>query len=64
MGIRNSEELGTNLSKIALRLLKNQNLCKYLIYTDDSPLNNPDILDPVKDILHKTIKIVPQVNAE
>nr|DAI57086.1 MAG TPA: hypothetical protein [Caudoviricetes sp.] len=64
MGIRNSEELGTNLSKIALRLLKNQNLCKYLIYTDDSPLNNPDILDPVKDILHKNIKIVPQVNAE
>lgn len=64
MGIRNSEELGINLSKIAIRLLKNQNLCKYLIYTDNSPLDNPDVTDPIKEILHKNIKIVPQVNVE
>lgn len=64
MGIRNSEELGVNLQKIALRLVRNQNLCKYLKYTDDNPLNNPDFEDPIREILHQNIKIVPLVNVD
>lgn len=64
MGIRNSEELGVNLQKIALRLIANQKLCKYLRYTNDNPLDNPDFTDPIKEILHKNIKIVPLVNVD
>jgi hypothetical protein len=64
MSQRNSGELGVNLSIIAKRLLSNQKLCKYLKYTNDSPLDNPDIINPAKDILHKNIKIVPLVNVE
>lgn len=64
MGIRNSEELGVNLQKIALRLTANQKLCKYLRYTNDNPLDNPDFKDPVREILHKNIKIIPLVNID
>lgn len=64
MGIRNSKELGENLFRIATRLLENKNLCKYLKYTNDNPLNNPDIEDPINTILHKNIKIVPMVSVE
>lgn len=59
---RNSGELGENLLNIAMRLVSNQNLCKYLKYTNDDPLKNPDIEDPLRNILHKNIKIVPLVN--
>ena len=59
---RNSGELGENLLNIATRLSYNKNLCKYLKYTNDDPLKNPDIEDPLKTILHKNIKIVPLVN--
>lgn len=61
---RNSGELGINLYNIAQRLVNNSTLCKYLKYTNDDPLNNPDIENPIKDILHKNIKIVPLVNVE
>ena len=64
MSIRNSEELGINLSKIALRLVRNQKLCKYIMYTNENPLNNPDFEDPIKEVLHKHIKIVPLVNID
>lgn len=64
MGIRNSQELGINLSKIALRLIKNQNLCKYIMYTNDDPLGKEDFKDPLKEVLHKNIKIVPLVNID
>lgn len=64
MGIRNSEELGVNLSKVALRLVKNQKLCKYIMYTNDNPLDNPDFKDPIKEVLHKNIKVIPLVNID
>jgi len=64
MAIRNSEELGENLFVIAKRLLLNQNLCKYLKYTNDKPLENPDIEEPIKAVLHNNIKIVPMVDVE
>lgn len=62
MAVRNSKELGTNLFTIANRLLSNQKLLKYLKYTDANPLDNKDIENPVKEVLHKNIKIVPLVN--
>lgn len=64
MGVRNSEELGINLQKVALRLVSNQNLCKYLHYTNNTPLENPDFEQPIKEILHKNIKVVPLVNVD
>ena len=43
--IRALGELGINLQKIMTRLLANQNLLRYLVYTDTDPLNpnKPDI---------------------
>ena len=64
MAQRDSGELGQNLFLIAQRLLNNKNLCKYLKYTDNNPLNHPDIEKPMENILHKNIKIVPLVNVE
>ena len=64
MAQRNSGELGQNLFTIATRLLNNNNLCKYLKYTNDEPLNNPEIVNPIKTVLHNNIKVVPLVNAE
>lgn len=44
-GVRYLEELGPNLQKIMKRLLANQSLLRYLMYTDSDPLseNKPDI---------------------
>jgi hypothetical protein len=64
MAVRNSRELGKNLFTIANRLLCNQNLLKYLKYTDTSPLNNENVEDPISTILHQNIKVVPLVNEE
>lgn len=64
MAVRDCQELGSNLFKIALRLLNNQRLCKYLKYTDANPLDNPDFKNPVKEILHHNIKVVPLVNVD
>lgn len=64
MAVRNSRELGKNLFTIANRLLYNQNLLKYLKYTNTSPLDGENIVDPIKTILHKNIKVVPLVNEE
>ena len=40
MGVRNCEELGTNLQKIVSRLLANDDLVKLLYYTDENPLEH------------------------
>lgn len=58
------QELGTNLVKIAKKLLKNQNLCKLLVNTDLDPLNkklHSDIEDPIKELFGTNIRIVPLV---
>ena len=38
MGVRNCQELGTNLQKIVSRLLANDDLVKLLYYENDDPL--------------------------
>lgn len=63
MGIRNSKELGENLLLMAKRLLANQNLCKLLIYNDNSPLSHLDIVDTKKTLLHKNIRVIPKMQA-
>lgn len=61
--VRNQEEQGANLQKIVGRLISNQNLLKYLYYTDPDPLNNADLTSEQiqKEIFNKLVKIVPRV---
>lgn len=64
MAIRNSQELGVNLLKIAQKLCENQRLCRLLKYTNDNPFEVDDKHPNLKvfDVLHKNIKVVPLVN--
>lgn len=61
--VRNMAELGPNLQKIVTRLLENQNLLKYLYYTDKDPLNHADLTtEQIKnEIFEKLVKVVPRV---
>lgn len=63
MAVRNCAELGENLQKIVSRLMANDNLVKYLYYTDKDPLSHPNLTEEEKRnfILHKLIKVVPKV---
>ena len=62
MAVRNYEELGPNLMKIIKRLMANQNLMKYLYYTDKDPLAHDDLSaeDIKKEIYQKLLKIIPR----
>ena len=62
MAVRNYEELGPNLMKIVKRLMANQNLMKYLYYTDKDPISNEDISaeDIRKEIYSKLLRIIPR----
>ena len=62
MAIRNSQELGNNLFRIAKRLLDNQELCRLLVNSDKNPLNTP-VEDTFK-LLNKNIKVVPKIDEE
>lgn len=61
--IRNLKEIGPYLQKIVTRLQSNQNLLKYLYYTDKDPLANKDLTKKQirEEIFNKLIKIVPRV---
>lgn len=63
MSVRNNAELGENLQKIVARLMANDNLVKYLYYTDKDPLSQPNLTEEQKrkEIFEKLIKIVPRV---
>lgn len=63
MAVRNCAEIGENLQKIVRALMGNQNLLKYLYYTDKDPLFHEDLTDEQKrkEIFEKLIKIVPRV---
>jgi hypothetical protein len=63
MAVRNCKEFGDNLVDIAKRLLSNQNLCKYLLYTDANPLKHDDIIN-TKDLLHKEVRLVPKITPQ
>lgn len=63
MAVRNCAEIGKNLQKIVLRLLANDELVKYLYYTDKDPLSNEIVPEEVKlkDVYKKLIKIIPRI---
>ena len=61
--VRNLAELGPNLQKIMTRLLSNQDLVKYLYYSDKDPLSGADLTEKQiqEEVFEKLIKIVPRV---
>ena len=61
--VRNLAELGPNLQKIMTRLLSNQDLIKYLYYSDKDPLSGADLTEEQiqEEVYEKLIKIVPRV---
>jgi len=63
MAIRDSKELGSNLIKIAKRLLENQRLCKLLKNTDLDPFIHDDFADTLP-LLHQNVLVVPKVNED
>lgn len=63
MAVRDCKEFGDNLVEITKRLLANQNLCKYLSFTDANPLKHDDITN-TKTLLHNRIKLVPKVDPQ
>ncbi len=62
MAVRDSSELGPIINKVAEYLARNEDLGKYLVYTDIEPLTHDSI--PPYDLLGKNIFIVPQINAK
>lgn len=64
MSIRNSIEIGENLTKIAKLLLSNSRLGRLLKYTDKSPFSDEHEDVPQKELLHKNIKIVPLIKED
>lgn len=66
MAVRNCSEIGANLSKIANRLLANDNLVKLLYYSTSNPLecNNLTEEQKVKQIFNQLIKIIPIVKPQ
>lgn len=63
MATRNLSDLGLNLQKIVNRLQSNQDLLKYLYYTDKDPLSGTDLTKTQiqNEIFEKLIKVVPRV---
>jgi hypothetical protein len=66
MGVRNCQELGTNLQKIVSRLLANDDLVKLLYYENDDPLDGAALNKEAKqkEIFEKLIKTVPRVGTK
>lgn len=63
MGVRNCQELGTNLQKIFSRLVANDNLVKLLYYMGEDPLGQPALNEEQKKgLLNDIICIVPNVD--
>ncbi len=59
---RNLGELGFHLQEIVSRLAANQDLIRYLYYTDKDPLNVTKTDLTIKDVYDSHIKIIPIVN--
>lgn len=66
MGVRNCADIGENLQKIISRLMDNQNLLKYLYYSDKDPLSHDDLTDEQikKEIFEKIIKVTPRIGSK
>lgn len=61
MSQRRFAVMGENIFKVALRLTKDQELCRLLHYTDKTPLSpQKEDVDGL-DLLHKNILVVPKL---
>ncbi len=60
--VRNLGELGPHLQDIVNRLTANQNLLRYLYYTDKDPLNSNKKNLSAEDVFNSHIKIIPVIN--
>lgn len=63
MAIRNCREIGENLQLIMKRLIANDDLVKYLYYTDKDPLSHANLTDEQKrnEVFNKLVRILPRV---
>lgn len=64
--VKYGQEIGTNLIKLAKKLINNQDLCSLLVNTDLDPLNkqtHPNLIDGMS-LLHKNIRVIPLVTSE
>lgn len=64
--VKYGQETGTNLIKLAKKLIQNQDLCKLLVHTDLDPLNketHPNEINGLK-LLHSNIRVIPLVTPE
>jgi len=64
--VKYGQEIGTNLIKLAKKLINNQDLCNLLVNTDLDPLNkqtHPNLIDGMS-LLHKNIRVIPLVTSE
>ena len=63
MKVRNCADIGINAQYIVKRLMANQNLLKFLYYTDKDPLSHEDLTQEQiqNEIFEKLIKIVPRI---
>ncbi len=66
MGVRNCADIGENLQKIISRLMDNQNLLKYLYYSDKDPLSHEDLTEEQikKEIFEKLVKVTPRIGSK
>ena len=62
--LTNFQNLGMTVMKITTELLNNQDLCKLLYYTNEDPLNQPDITNTKESLFNKNIHIVPAIPIE
>lgn len=66
MGVRNCQELGSNLQKIVSRLIANDELVKLLYYENDDPLTQAALTAQEKQklVFEKLIKTLPRVGVK
>lgn len=64
MSQRRFAVMGDNIFKIALRLTKDQELCRLIKYTDRTPLSKDKQDVNGLDLLHKNILVVPKIPDE
>ena len=66
--VRNSAELGPIIFKIAMALVNNEELCKYLVNLELDPLEydytGKEGIDTKYDLINKNILLVPEINAK
>lgn len=62
---RRFEVMGEDIYKMTERIMENQTLLKLLKFTDENPLEHPDLTqDEIDKMLHENVLIVPKIPDE